>query len=319
MNVSKGLARREQERARLADRLGRLLADDPGVSAGWLHGSVGRGAADGLSDLDVTVVVAGGALATTAGGPDRPTTYERVRTSPRGRFVSRLGTPTLLTEAPQNAPAGGAFLTSFFPGEYGPHGVDWEWVPRSTAARPEDTVVLFDRSDVSGPEHPNPLEPDSGELRSSEPAPRSPLEVAVAECCSFWSMLMWAGKYAARADPDGCETLLAYAVRSLDGVTRFAGVTPPADRCATATGRPASVAGERPRSQVRVLWLLADRMDGLVSRLAGLGVDLPEDVSPAVRRFLRLVEALAEPAVESAGGASRALSEDGHQPRIVGR
>ncbi|SDR71523.1 nucleotidyltransferase domain-containing protein [Actinopolymorpha singaporensis] len=238
MNVSKGLARREQERARLADRLGRLLADDPGVSAGWLHGSVGRGAADGLSDLDVTVVVADGALATTAGGPDRPTTYERVRTSPRGRFVSRLGTPTLLTEAPQNAPAGGAFLTSFFPGEY---------------------------------------------------------------------------------DPDGCETLLAYAVRSLDGVTRFAGVTPPADRCATATGRPASVAGERPRSQVRVLWLLADRMDGLVSRLAGLGVDLPEDVSPAVRRFLRLVEALAEPAVESEGGASRALSEDGHQPRIVDR
>ena len=58
VNVREALARRERERSLLADRLARLLAGDPRVLAGWLHGSVGRGEADGLSDLDVTVVVA---------------------------------------------------------------------------------------------------------------------------------------------------------------------------------------------------------------------------------------------------------------------
>ncbi len=223
MNVREALARREQERALLADRLARLLADDPRVLAGWLHGSVGRGEADGLSDLDVTVVVADESVAAAAGGPGRPTTYARVRTSARGRFVTGLGAPTLLTEAPQNASAGGAFLSSFFPGEYGPHGVDWEWVPRSTATRPERSVVLLDRSGATAPDPSGRPDHDSGGPPPSDPEPRAPLEVAVAECCSFWSMLVWAGKYAARADPDACATLLAYAVRSLDVVSGFAG------------------------------------------------------------------------------------------------
>lgn len=165
-------------------------------------------------------------------------------------------------------------------------------------------MVLLDRSDVAGPERPNRSEADSGEPRSSAPAPRLPLEAAVAECCSFWSMLMWAGKYAARADSDGCETLLAYAVRSLDVVTRFGGATPPADLRAADTGRPMTAAGERLRSQAGSLWLLADRMDALAPRLAGLGVDLPEDVSPAVRRYLCLVDSLVE--------ANGPLSEGGH-------
>ncbi|GAA2759129.1 nucleotidyltransferase domain-containing protein [Actinopolymorpha rutila] len=304
MNVREALARREEERARLVDRLARLLADDPRVLAGWLHGSVGRGEADGLSDLDVTVVMADETLVAAAGGPSRPTTYEWVRTSPRGRFVAGLGTPTLLTEAPQNAPAGGAFLTSFFPGEYGPHGVDWEWVPRSAAVRPERAVVLLDRSNATAPECPSRPERGRDEPPLPEPASRSPLEVAVAECCSFWSMLMWAGKSAARARPDGCATLLAYAVRSLDVVTRFAGVTPPADPVAAETGNPTSTAGDRLRSQAGSLWLLADRMDALAPRLGGLGVDLPEGVSPAVRTYLRLVDSLVE--------ANGPLSEDGH-------
>ncbi|MFD2078967.1 nucleotidyltransferase domain-containing protein [Actinopolymorpha cephalotaxi] len=295
MNVGEALARREQERARLATRLARLLADDPRVLAGWLQGSVGRGEADGLSDLDVTVVVADEALAATASAPDRPTTYERIRTSPRGRFVAGLGAPALLTEAPQNAPAAGAFLSSFFPGEYGPHGVDWEWVPRSAAVPPEHTVVLLDRSDAAV-DHPARSGPGTAGAAASESPPRAPLEVSVAECCSFWSMLMWAGKYAARADPTACATLLGYAVRSLDVVSRFTGVTPPADPdpdpdpAEPDRVRPSTA--ERLRGQVGSLWLLADRMDALAPRLVDLGVDLPGDVGWAVRSYLNLVEAL---------------------------
>ncbi|MET9023715.1 nucleotidyltransferase domain-containing protein [Actinopolymorpha sp. NPDC004070] len=299
VNVREAMARREQERTRLTDRLTRLLADDQRVLAGWLHGSVGRGEADGLSDLDVTVVVADDAMVATTGGPGRPTTYEQVRTSPRGRFVAGLGQPTLLTEAPQNAPAGGAFLSSFFSGEYGPHGIDGEWIPRSTAAQPENTLLLLDRRGTTAPESPSRSERGSHELTPG-PAPRSPLETAVAEYCSFWAMLMWAGKYAARADPDGCATLLAYAVRSLDVVTRFAGVTPPTAPSAT-TGLSAAAVGERLRAQARSLWLLADRMDALAPRLDERDVVLPEDVSSAVRRYLRLVEEL----VGAGGGDGR--------------
>ena len=41
------------------------------------------------------------------------------------------------------------------------------------------------------------------------------------------------------------------------------------------------------------MWLLADRMDALDPRLVEVGVDLPgATVSPAVRRYLNLVEAI---------------------------
>jgi hypothetical protein len=108
---------RTTERPWLLQQIRDALEDDQRVRAAWLEGSLARGTPDALSDLDVAVVVSDAAMSTVAGGPSRPVDYRKVLDSPRGRWVSDLAEPLLLLEAPQNAPLGGAFLTSFFAGE----------------------------------------------------------------------------------------------------------------------------------------------------------------------------------------------------------
>jgi hypothetical protein len=111
---------RQDERSRLLRRIHVALELDERIRAAWLQGSSARGTTDALSDLDVTVVVSNAAMGGIAGGPSRPVGYQAVLDSPRGRWVTEIAEPLLLLEAPQNAPGGGAFLTSFFAGAAGP-------------------------------------------------------------------------------------------------------------------------------------------------------------------------------------------------------
>src|SRR5687768_14238666 len=108
-----------------------LLESDARVVAAWLHGSLGRGTADEWSDIDLWVVVA-----------DR---YIEEICTERREYVAKLGTPLLVVEAPQNAPAGGAFLTVLYEGSVGSHHVDWTWQRQSDALVPVDARLLFDR------------------------------------------------------------------------------------------------------------------------------------------------------------------------------
>src|SRR3989442_185935 len=92
--------RHRAERDALLQRATDLLRDDPRVVAAWLFGSLGRGHEDDLSDLDLWVVV-GDEWIDTFIGERRP-------------YASQLGPPLLLVEAPQNAPAGGAYLMAVY-------------------------------------------------------------------------------------------------------------------------------------------------------------------------------------------------------------
>ncbi len=74
-----------------------LLEGDERVVAAWLYGSLGRGTADEWIDIDLWVVVADGYIEEVCLG--------------RHEYVAALGKPLLIVDAPQNAPAGGAFLT----------------------------------------------------------------------------------------------------------------------------------------------------------------------------------------------------------------
>lgn len=51
------------EQRDLAETIGRVLAGDPGVEAAWLGGSLGRGAGDAWSDVDVVALVPQGEAA----------------------------------------------------------------------------------------------------------------------------------------------------------------------------------------------------------------------------------------------------------------
>src|SRR5215472_20059 len=115
MSPEERLNIRIQEREALLQSVIKMLEQDARVVAAWLFGSLGRGEGDGLSDLDVWVVTAD--------------EYSRFVHAGRQDFVAHLAPPLLVLEAPQNAPEHGAYLLTLYPGQAGPHQIDWYWQP----------------------------------------------------------------------------------------------------------------------------------------------------------------------------------------------
>jgi hypothetical protein len=269
---------RHEERARLFQRVRVGVEADAYVAAAWLHGSCARGDADALSDLDVTVVVDDDALDAIAGGPSRPVDYSHVLDSPRGRWIRQIAEPLLLLEAPQNAPAGGAFLTTFFAGKAGPQQVDWEWLPRSTARLPRGSVLLFDRARMS--EATGPTTEGRPELLPD----RTPYEVAAHAVPWFWATVLWNAKHAARYPGDTQMLMVGSTVRAVHDVEQFVDpdTASPADEPVV----------EHPHDRLRILLDLIDRMDRLTATPSPLCADLPSEVAPQVRAYVRLAQAI---------------------------
>lgn len=270
---------RQEERNRLLRRLRVALEKDARVRAVWLQGSCARGATDALSDLDLVVVVSDEAMNTVAGDPAKPTDYRHVLNSPRGIWVAQVAEPPLLLlEAPQNAPTGGAFLTSFIRGEAGPQQVDWEWLPQSTACRPLETRLLFDRART-------PCETEPPEAGQPGPAPdRTPFEVAAHAVPWFWATLMWNAKHAARSPSDSHMPMLGQTQGAVQDVEMF--LDPD---MSVAVAKPVP---EHPEDRLRILRDLIERMQRLASRPSPLFVGMPSDLAPQARQFLWLAEAI---------------------------
>lgn len=149
-----------------------LLEGDERVVAAWLHGSLGRGAADEWSDIDLWVVVADSYIEEICVG--------------RRDYVAALGKPLLVVDAPQNAPAGGAFLTVLYEGSAGSRHVDWTWQRQSDARVPIDSRVLFDRIGLPKVAPPPPQTPEER------------IEKAKHQTAYFWMMVPVVAKYVAR-------------------------------------------------------------------------------------------------------------------------
>ena len=88
--MSKALLGRRAEREALLARITQTLGSDDRIAAAWLFGSVGRGEADDLSDLDLRVVVFD----------------EHIESICQGRqaYTAQMGEAVLFGEAPQNRP-----------------------------------------------------------------------------------------------------------------------------------------------------------------------------------------------------------------------
>ena len=267
---------RRAEREALLARITQTLEGDSRVAAAWLFGSTGRGEADDLSDLDLRVVVFDEAIAGLC--------------AERQAFAAQVGEAVLYQEAPQNRPAGGAFLLTLYAGEFGPQEVDWTWEPLSGACLWPQTRLLLNRAGLS----------KQGEMPwGYQPRPaQTPLDEAVQRVSSFWPMLLIVAKYAARTPWEDSMGLIGMAVQPLREVTEFLGLPP---RYVMETLPPHGHSAEK----MRLLRGLADEMEALMPAVEARGGVVPWTALPHAHRFLDLVEAVMEDKAKSSDSRDR--------------
>ncbi len=249
------------ERSALLERATRLLKEDSRIAAAWLHGSMGRGTHDEWSDIDLWIVVA-----------DDQT--EALR-GERQEFASRMGPQLLTIEAPQNAPPGGAYLLAMYPGTNGPHILDFSWQPLSSAHRPADTVLLFERASIP------PAEPANTELDDMMP------RRAVAQTRFFWMMSAIVAKYIARNDTWEVIGLLSFLASVLREVEWLAGKrTAPAGY----HDHPDFAPPTDSSAQFASLRTLIEEMKSLMREAPALSGSIAQDIDAQIDLFLSFIE-----------------------------
>jgi len=256
------LQTRRAEREALLARIVRTLEEDDRVAAAWLFGSAGRGEADDLSDLDLRVIVSDEHIGSLC--------------ESRQAYAGQVGEGVLFQEAPQNRPAGGAFLLALYEGEFGPQEVDWTWQPLSGACLWPQTRVLLNRAGLTPGEMPWGYQPRPGQ---------TPLEEAVQRVNSFWAMLLIVAKYAARSPHEEAMGLIGMSVQPLREVSEYLGLPP---RYSIETLPQQS----RPEEKLRLLRGLAGQMEALMPAVEARGGSVPWAAVPHAHRFLDLVEAI---------------------------
>lgn len=124
-------------------RIHKTLEVDPRFIAAWLGGSYGRGTQDAVSDLDLFVVIKDEfsypicrRQAAVASG----SILERME------LFQMFGEPANIHENHNNAPLNGTFSAVLY--HHPPVIVDWVLVPQSSAVRPNDTRLLFDKAGI---------------------------------------------------------------------------------------------------------------------------------------------------------------------------
>jgi len=262
--TKQALLGRRAEREALLARITESLEGDDRIAAAWLFGSMGRGEADDLSDLDLRVIVYDEHVAGLCEG--------------RQTYTAQMGEAVLFGEAPQNRPVGGAFLLILYAGEFGPQEVDWTWQPLSGACLWPDTRLLLNRAGLTLGEMPWGYQP--------RPA-QTPLGEAVQRVSNFWAMLLIIAKYAARTPAEDTMGLIGMAVQPLREVSEYLGLPP---RYIMENLPPHG----RPREKMRLLRDLAGQMEALMPAVEARGGSVPWAAVPHAHRFLNLVEAVAE-------------------------
>ena len=177
---------------------------DDRILAAWLAGSIARGEDDWLSDIDLYIV----------------TTDESITeiVESRHEFAASTVKPVLSMDMMKNAPPGGAYLLVHYPGEYGPQHVDWFWQPESSANRPDDGLLFFDRAQL--PVIDGSTWASSMHQTVERPAIESnePIDLANHSIQFFWAMSLIVAKYIVREDRDTIEFMTGLIARTLDQI-----------------------------------------------------------------------------------------------------
>lgn len=198
---------RDELVAQLAD----VLARDARFPAAWLYGSLGRGDADSMSDIDLALVVS------EAAAPEicRRPWMTAAHTPPERLALFRLfGEPALIHENHHNAPPGGTFTCTIYAGSG--LTVDWMLRPLTDALRPANTRLLFDQVGV-------PLGPPKSFTFPAK------TDGELAELCAFfWMMASVTAKYIYRQDQTFVISWLGRLVEMVEEVEERTGREKPA-------------------------------------------------------------------------------------------
>jgi predicted nucleotidyltransferase len=261
MSKVESLQIRREERAALLQRAIEVLTDDGRVVAAWLFGSLGRGDADDLSDIDLWVVVSDEHI-------------DAIRAARRD-YIHSLSKPLLIEEAPQNAPPGGAYLLVLYGGEAGPHQVDWYWQPQSSARIPQDTRLLFDRAGLQ-PAVPPPTMTYEAKAKA-----------VTGKCAFFWAMVNITAKKIARGESWSVLRALDILKYTSDEVHWLVGVRDERPTHKSGFTVPPPV---QPIEQLALLRELAGEMEALSPVLATLESSLSPEAIRQSYKFLGVVQ-----------------------------
>lgn len=260
-------SRRQAERDALLRTIEAALRADERVVAAWLVGSLGRGTADALSDLDLWVIV-------------RDEAVDAIAADPRA-FVAGIGQTCLTIEVPPNAPERGAYLFTHFPGKTGAHQVDWYWQAASRAARPANTALLFQQSPVPVLQLPAALAQADLQARLEE------------QLMEFWATVLLTAKAIGRGRTSGFLRQADYLAQQLatlrwlsekHTVPTFDDVRP---------GEFPTPLPETATTQLHLLDSYLAAIGELEPRLSARGATIPEEGKGQVLRFLHFVRAIA--------------------------
>lgn len=267
IDIGKDLQVRVVEREALLQRILHQLTADPRVVAAWLYGSIGRQEADGLSDLDLRLVVAD--------------TECEAMLAERREYIERIAVPLLIQDVPQNGPVGGAFVLVHYAGSAGPVFVDWTWQPQATARIPADVHLLFDRVGLL-PENPVP-----------RPTGLVLADVLTEKSIFIWMMVQMAAKKIARQEPWAVIIILNHAHQALEQIKWLLGLS---DKLPFFEPRQKGRLPSQPLEQMTQVRALSREIEALTSTILDAGGQVPVAVIEPAYRFFDLVdEMIAKP------------------------
>jgi Polymerase beta, Nucleotidyltransferase len=252
------------ERNDLLLRVTQLLQSDARVSAALLFGSLGRGDADSLSDIDVWIAV--------------DDDHVKKVVAEKRQSTMKVGSPLLFFESPERAPEKGGYLMVYYDAPTAPHQVDWYWQPRSLAIIPTQTRLLFDRA---------------GLPRGTQPIHfpwLSPVEELVQQpvhfVSSFWVALFATAKYLARSETEIDKILFPFLLGNLSQTYQYLNI----NRLSFLSDDYNKVSS--PGERLQILRHLADDMLAMMVQLVLIGEEVPGLFVNGAYRFLDLVETI---------------------------
>lgn len=257
------VVRHGAERDRLLAAAVDVLRTDERFVAAWLGGSFGRGNEDGLSDVDLAVVVAEPYV-------ERLCQREHqvgAGTTPDRLAVFRLiGEPAIVHENHNNALVGRTFTACVYAG-----GVmfDWVFVPAASAVRPPETRVLFDSVGI-------PIQPAAATPSDTERLHRLSEQVAF-----FWMMVVPTTKVLLRGELVAFHQLLDMLYRTAHEVEHL--LTNQPSRYVRWSRAPfVTTASEQRDAIVEV----CQRMNAISPAILEAGATVPEERLAGVKPWL---------------------------------
>lgn len=273
MSTDKLLQIRHREQETLLQRAIEVLQTDQRVVAAWLFGSRGRHTPDALSDTDLWVVV--------------EDEHIEIFCQERQHYVTQLGQPVLLLEAPGNAPAKGAYLMALYPGQAGVHQVDWYWRRQADASLPHDAKLLFDRGGIPQDSRQEQLDP-----LGTPPSLTHPERAERATQLSgyFWAMSNIAVKCVLRHQSWSAVGTIEMLRGAVDEVKRLVSLS--ITRKGQEEWRTSVLPPVAPRDQIVMLRETAQAMEHLTPEIEAIGGHVQSIAIPYVYDFFDLADAL---------------------------